>query len=408
MYVKKISDYYSVSSLKNNIRALLINYIVSFVILFSVTTIFQSLVDSISINKIVGGLLAFVSGILFLLNPKVKSFFCIVYFVINALFSIVITADTSIEINDFIFLIATVLMLIIMSDQRNSEMFLKAMRKRVGIINFTVIIECMVLGYLLLSQTGYAYHWGNGRYFLGLCNSQHTMASVACLIIAFILFLAVENKHVVFYGLMALIPAYTIFETGARVFLIPLSILFLLFVKIGFSKRYIRTIIYFAGILFAIFLLINSTMMNKLSFVFNNSYTSNAASAFTSGRSEFWKTDMELYLSGNPIQLLLGRTFETVYSTNLKSVNMNIWAHNDIIHLLVGTGLIGALEYIGVVYSAISWIKNKIDNRKKYFLMVIYIILPMLLNGFFTYQHFLYSFVILYIVVLPEKAGGLS
>ncbi|MCR4697459.1 MAG: hypothetical protein K5654_09135 [Lachnospiraceae bacterium] len=390
----------------NRLRKRLISTIVSLIIVYSFTTIIQSKIDIFSINKIVGGTLAFLSVILFCIKPKPSAFLGIFYFIINALISIITSKRISIEINDFVYLFATLLMLVTISNEKNIELFLDALKKRRKIIIIFVILECIILLYLLITKTGYSYHWGEGRYFHGMCNSQHTMASDACLIISFLVFLAKTDKRYIRYGLLAIIPAYAIFETGARVFLIPLAILTVYLIQNKFRKRFARIIIYIIGIVVSAYIMVNSAMMDKFSFVINNPYAINQMSGFTSGRTEFWKEDIKLFISGSPIQILFGRTFWDVYSTNFLKVRMEIWAHNDLIHLLIGTGLVGASIYtLFICYSLFS-VRDKINNKTTYIMLIIYVVLPLFFNGFFLYQHFLYSFVVLLFAIVLTKDGS--
>ena len=385
----------------NGLRIHLVNLIILLIVVFSFTTTVQSLFDRFSINRIIGGLLAVVSALLFFIRPEIKSFYKVTVLFVIALISLVSSVDISKDLTDFIYLFATILMILNISNKNNTALFIKSFNKFLKPISFFVIVECGILLVLLLTKKGYAYHWGESRYFLGLCNGQHTMASLCCLIVTFTIFIILQKKkHLIFWGMLVLIPSYAIFETGARVFLFPLAILLFFLIQISVKRKAIRISIYSIGIVLFVLIILHSSMLDKFQFVTGNSYAGNLARDFSSGRTEFWKVDLELFASGNFFQIIFGRGFASVYLTNLKKVSMEIWAHNDIIHLLVGTGICGAYIYISIVYTAFRNVKKLFKNRYVFAVLVVYVIVPMLLNGFFVLQHYVYSFVTLYLIML--------
>ena len=81
---------------------------------------------------------------------------------------------------------------------------------------------------------------------------------------------------------------------------------------------------------------------------------------------------------------------------------MSIWCHNDIIYFLVGGGLVGAYIYLYVIKRSFTNIRVNIKSKVSLIMLILYMILPMLLNGFMVLQHFVYSFVILYFTILLE------
>ena len=377
------------------------DWIVALIILFSFTTSVQSLVDIVSLNRIVGAIITILLMVLFCNHTQKRLFIKMAVLILIAITSLIFTRNLAKEINDLIYLFVTLLMMAVIP--RNKQLFQKAIEKRTNIIIAVMTIECILLAVLLITRTGYSYNWGGSRYFRGLCNSQHTMASLCCLIISLLVYTSKKKGNYFSIGLLMLIPSYAVLETGARVFLFPLAILLFIYVLYAVRKRYLRILIYCFGIAVGGFIILHSTMAEKFSFVTGNLYASNFASAFTSGRAEFWKVDLDLFFSGNVFQLLLGRSFSDVYLTNLQQVNLDIWAHNDIIHLLVGMGIIGASLYISIIFNTLKSIKNNIDNRLLFTVLVLYIFIPLLLNGFFGYQHYVYSFMILYFIFL---SGG--
>jgi|GEM_PF-1769512 len=387
-----------------NNKKLFINVLTISILVFSLTTLFQSLFDQLSINKVIGGIIALVAGILFLIKPSRKMFLCIGVIIIEFVFTLAITSDFSKEIMDWIFLLTTLLLIATISNNQNLQLFRFCLLKYHRLIAVLIHVECITLLYLLIRKIGYITKWGEGTYFMGFCNTQHTMASLCCLILAMILFYCKNHgKYYLRYGILGLIPLYALFQSGARVFLIPAAVLLYMFAQYGVKKKSYRIMIYIVGMLALLYAFLNSNMFQKFEFAITNPYSTNQLSGFTSGRSSFWQVDMEYYLSGNFIEILFGRCFANIYAINLQKVNMEIWSHNDIIHLLNGTGLVGAYTYLTVMFTALKKVKKEVEKKIHYFMVVVYFALPMLLNGFMINQHFVYSFIILYFTVISAK-----
>ena len=253
----------------------------------------------------------------------------------------------------------------------------------------------------MVAGIGYELNWDGTKYFVGLCFSQHTMASLCCLIVSLILFISkTENKFCILHCIMLCIPTYAILESGARVFLIPILICWYLFFHFAIKSKLYRRILYVACIVLSFFVLLNTSMINKFIYALGNSQSNNLISSFTSGRSEFWKYDIEYYFSANCLEWFLGTSFSDVYAVNMQTLNLDIWAHNDIIHLLIGGGIVGVICYSFLIFRLFNSMREYRIGGIVYISMILYLVIPMLLNGFFIYQHFVYSFIILYFVTI--------
>jgi hypothetical protein len=124
---------------------------------------------------------------------------------------------------------------------------------------------------------------------------------------------------------------------------------------------------------------------------------------FTSGRSVFWLIDLRAFYDFGFLNKLAGNGFDYIYYVNKTFYNMEIWAHNDIINLLLSVGLIGTSVYLFVIGRMIKNINVTVGKRFPSALLISYVVFPALINGFFMYQHYLYSFVILAIFIMKER-----
>lgn len=380
------------------VRKQLVNLIVDLVILFSFTTTIQSLIDSISLNKIVGISIVLFSVILFIFSHHKKAIINLIVLVVIAFLSFAVSRSISHDFNDYVFLFTTFFMIINISNKKNQRFFRKALFRKKDIIKLFAIVECAILAFLLLTKRGYTdSSWGEESFFKGFCNSQHTMASLCCFIGSFIILeTRAIKKFNIINAILLMILTYATFEAGARVFLFPILIILLLFINYSFKRLRTKIILCCLGLALFVVVLLSSNMMNKFAFVLNNIYATDALSSFTNGRSEFWAVDFNLFLSNSLFRKFFGSSFSNVYLTNLEQVDLEIWAHNDIIHLLVGTGLIGTFIYVSTLISCFVNTRHLCMSKFIVFLLVLYVVLPLLLNGFFAYLHFVYSFVVLY------------
>ena len=86
---------------------------------------------------------------------------------------------------------------------------------------------------------------------------------------------------------------------------------------------------------------------------------------------------------------------------------MEIWAHNDFINLLISVGLIGFMIYVIALWKMFSNLRYSL-KIKEYILIVSYVAIPALLNGFYTYAHYMFSFYIFMLIIMNNKKNQYS
>lgn len=390
----------TLASKAKSMRRVLTDIIAILVVFFVLTTLFQSYFEQLSINRIIGGMLALAFLMLAFINIHRRAILSFCMLIVCGIMSFAVTLDTSREITDWIYLFSTILMIETIRSSKNIDMIMESFTRKRKLISWVIHAACASLLVLLVFKIGYQQHWGGSPYFQGLTNSQHTMASVSCLILTLILFYCrIHGKHLYWYAFLAVIPLLAIFETGARIFLFPAALNIIFFLRLFVKRKSIRMTLYFMGAAVFVYMLRQSSMVEKFIYTLTTTYASNPLAAFTSGRTEFWMVDIEYYLSGNLLDWVLGRSFSHVYMINQAKVNMYIWSHNDIIFILNGAGMLGASIYIHSIYAMLKSIKKSIKLGSVYWLVALYLLVPMLLNGFYIYQHYVYSFILLYLSI---------
>lgn len=377
-----------------------IEILTNLLIIFMISTLLQSLTENIAINKIIGAIIVSLTFLICLKHMRKIHFILLIIFFCNFTFSLYESQNISRDIIEWIYVYGTFFILLMLTNKNNLKILFNSIKNKIYLISWISIFCCLFILSLIFLKIGYVNEWGKGQYFIGLCNEPHTMASVACLLLSFIFFRCqLERKKRLVFLSLSIIPIYTILETGARIFLLPAVLFIILNLKICIKNKVLRFIAYiFGGIIF-VFFLMKTSMMSKFMYALDTKYSTDILDGFTSGRSRFWKTDLDYYLSGNLYQILFGKSFSSIFILNEEVFNTAIGAHNDIIHLLNGTGIIGTGIYIYMIIKIILILKKQIKRSLFWLSCCIYLIVPMLMNGFFTYQHYVYSFVILVVAL---------
>ena len=300
------------------------------------------------------------------------------------------------------------MILLFFSEKRNFKCFKFALIRYEYIITKILYLLLFLTILSLFLNSSYIINWSDS-YYVGFVGMPHTAASSLCLLMAFFL-LIFNDKSFKFYRLCILVCLIgIIFKTGARTFIVPALLICFLYIKDVLKNKWIKMFVYVFVASLITYIFINSNMMDKFLWSADsaNQYTSNALSSMTGGRSSFWKIDLHVFFNQNPIFQIIGRGFDFPYLTNLKYYNMHIWAHNDIIDILLSLGYLGCFAYIFIWNIFLKNIFKQKKNKVLYFILLIYIFFPMLINGVFIAQHYLFSIIIFSICITSKKEKAL-
>lgn len=372
--------------------------IVFVMITYVVTTLLQGLFGSIPINRLIGfSLIALLTYEWVSTRKSHLSYMVALGFIALSLRSMTVMVNASQEASDWVYLGSTLLILALVASRFSREAVHWALYRHRGYISLVVMGSSLLLLGLLITRTGYVYAWGEEPYFKGLCNSEHTLASICTLLLVLIVFLARTGTSHGFCVASSAVVLYALFETGARTYLIPASIciLFLIdgLVERKWAKNVLVVFIFFlCAVVFA-----GSGMASKFDFVQSNVWTDSLLNAFTNGRDEIWMTDLVAWAESGVSGLLLGNSFSAIYNLNMSELSLAIWAHNDLVMVLFGAGLIGFGLYAGVLIHLLKTMRSTLQTGG-FLLLSVFVLFPLLLNGFFPYQHLVYAFALLYTV----------
>lgn len=376
--------------------------LVSLMAIYMFTTLTYTLWPVSSPNKIIGFLIFFNALCIYCMNLTKKKVMILLISMSVVSWALINTNNLFSYISDGIYFLIAILLLTEIDNEFSKNQLMSGLNNSEKIIKVLVFLCNIILCVGFFDAKCYDSSQWDGSYFIGYTNSSHTMASGACLLLIFTLY-AIRNKKKIGAFIYFVPSIIAILQSGARTFLIPIVIVCLFFYVYHIRKFSIKLLVLPLAMICAAYIFLNSSMIEKFTFSVNNQYTDmNFLGKLTNGRTAFWVVDLLEFSKYNIFQKLLGNGFHFVYQVNKEYFNLAIWAHNDFINCLLSVGLVGTLVYI---YTLICVGKKIIKMPKKHIviklLLLLYMLLPALLNGFYTYQHYFYSFIIL--VILYEK-----
>lgn len=188
--------------------------------------------------------------------------------------------------------------------------------------------------------------------------------------------------------------SWALLETGARTFLIPAAVIWIVFAQSCVKWRWLRIVLYCVLGVSAVYVFMSSGMSTKFDYLSGIGSDNSLLNTLTSGRIGYWTTDLGEFYASGPVGWLLGNSAVSVYNINFATFNMRIWAHNDFVMLLCSVGLTGTLLYILALRAFFTCLAKQV-GRLAFALVASFVLFPAQINGFYSYQHLLYAAVFL-------------
>lgn len=266
----------------------------------------------------------------------------------------------------------------------NIYMYIKKLN---NILLISIIIAQIYLIYLLISGKGFVEVWGL-RNFVGASYSPHIYSYTLILMVTVIewLYITIRDKRIF---LLYFIPILTAFLSGARTPIISMALIIIAtrFIK-NKKKNNIKYITLFSVIIISIFIILFSKQIYEYmigSNLVEKFISTKNSGNFTNGRTFYWGNSLSYFINTNIINKMLGCGIYYTVLINKYTANLEIWAHSDIVDILVSYGMIMLIIYI------ISYIKYfrflfKLQNyKKRIFLIMLSLVLLITTNGFVNY-----------------------
>ncbi|MDD4369909.1 MAG: O-antigen ligase family protein [Anaerostipes sp.] len=380
------------------------DYIALLIMMFTISTLFQGIIP-FSLNRIIITAILILVFFYDLRNPTKHTLFLLLYLVILAFLNVMLTQETSLALKDLIYFGTTLCLLDYLKEKTALDKLKNSFEKykKIFKVIFYIVYGITVLS--VFSSANYSYAWGESNYFIGLARDTHVMASSTCLLMAFMLFLFFKEKFSYVRLGMFVMLLFIVFQTGARTYIVSATIILYAYIQGNINGTLKKTILLGIAVTAVVIIFLRSGMYQKFiwSSIASNQGTTDSLVSSTGGRSAFWLIDIKEFVQNNPIYQLIGHGFDYVYQVNYEHYHMHIWAHNDIIDLLLSVGLIGTIYYLRewVSFFIMSFAQNK--NKRLLVAMCVYIAFPMFFNGLFTVQHYFMSVIIMTITLRGYK-----
>ena len=184
----------------------------------------------------------------------------------------------------------------------------------------------------------------------------------------------ISKKQLFRYFIYTVIPLLTILLGASRTYLLVGAIM--LIINLSMLIKY-KSVFWFSVIVLSILgviIVLNSSMGDKfISATTENEYLDPLA-VFTSGRSNFWKTDLIAFNKQPVFNKLFGCGFNFIRITNgaiLGTAETGIWAHNDFIQIVITFGFVGLALYLIIIRMLFKYLnKNKVPYTIGFLLLL--------------------------------------
>jgi len=372
--------------------------------IFTFTTLIQTFFP-FSINRVIGALIIICVIYYSFYHLNRRTIILLLLLSLFLFLNVVISFDKETAIVDTIYFSITVLMLNLFCNAPFYNSFSSLPEKTKSTGNILLVLCNLVLLIGIFDVNTYLSPgggWGSGEFFRGYSEAPHTLASACCLILVFV-FIRVKNSSLSFINIFYLaIPIYAIFMSGARAFLIsPLIIIWYIY-RMTITNKALKNLFISTAIFTFVFVLLGSATYIKNNYLFTIGQQSGEfLDIISNSRITLWRSSLIEFAYGNLYEILFGRGFDYIYRFLYSVTRSAVWAHNDIINLLISTGVIGVFLYTSVL---IAFIKKTVKNTEKLpkIMFIVYILFPLMFNGFYMYQHYFFSAILLSSVIKKD------
>lgn len=361
---------------KINIKKIIM-YIVIF---FPITTVIQGIPVLGNINRVMMFLLlGFMMMGMYGKKTKIKN---ILISFITVILYICAIANTNkgVELNLNIYFYFLFWIIFFIYIKENYNLLMEFVREKYDIIFKVINVWSAIVIISLFFRSSY----NVDGYFSPFGCGEHRFGSCCVMITTLIYIVAsrVNKKSVTLYYIL---PIIGIGLSGARTYLAIYIVLILCIFYMNCKNKMIFYISLIPVLIFIMVLIKISPVGDKFVNTYTDGYNGMLAT-FTSGRSHFWKYDIEAFNELSILKKMIGNGFDFVYYINLTKVNLSIWAHNDFINVLMNFGYIGLILYLYVFFDfSLKILKEKnIKGIRKYSYFFIWLFNAMF-NMVYTY-----------------------
>lgn len=372
--------------------------VIKTLLLFPILTVLQGLPYLVNLNRVFIGIL-FVEVFSLLKNMRYKPGDLLVIILTFALHIIAFyyTEGSLYNINMVFYLLLWVLLYLLISKKSSQLIDFFRFNKKYAM---TIVgIWEVIVGISILFPSCYR----DGA-FMSFCDKPFRLMPTALVIMAILfIYQNMENSNKYYWYLI--IPAYSAFMGFSRTYF-GIFIMFL-FIQLFYRVKDKRKLFFYGVplVLICYFLMMRSNIGAKIiATLYNSNSHYDFWGTITSGRTVFWKLDINAFNKLPLWNKIVGNGYNFVFETNAS--HGYIWAHNDIINLIMNFGWLGVLVYLYAFYKmSRSLLKRNNYQIAKYgFLFIVFF--NSNINMSYTYLCAFISYPLFLVSYAYIKGGG--
>ena len=258
-----------------------------------------------------------------------------------------------------------------------------------------MLFICSLWHVVVLISIPFPSSW-NGKIFQSFAGDTFRLAPSAMLIMGISLLFVVyfKKKYVGF----SFLPFLSIILGSSRTYMAVGLALMVLILYFSIRRRitYLGVLLVFG--VAALVIIMNSAMGDKILGGFEHNEYLDPLAQFTSGRSNFWKDNLDAFAAQPWHNKLLGCGYNFVRQQSVTDLRpQGIWAHNDFIQVLLTFGYVGLATYLCLVVALFK----RIFTRKVPFVVKFSMLFIWFFNAMFNMVYtYMCATISLYLMVM--------
>lgn len=307
--------------------------------LFSILTVIQGLDFFEDVNKIWLAVISLVF-VLRLLTYRytVTQFFMLLTTIVIHVFALYFTEFPLFHFNMLFYFALWVMMYVFFS--KSKAQIMTILDSSDGYINTILWIWTLLVGVSAFFPSCY-----KGNYFISLAGTSFRLMPAALIITALAMYMAVSRGKKL-YNLFLIVPTYAALMNQSRTYFGVYMLVLLMYLYASFKNKKFFYLLLVPVVIIMYFFVLTSGIAEKFADVWVTGVTTEKfLASFTNMRTTFWEWDIEAFFALPFWQQFVGNGFNFPYDVTAQYLDDPIWAHNDIINLLMNFGYIGVLIY---------------------------------------------------------------
>ena len=357
------------------------NFYYKLLLLFPLTTLFQSIPLLDWINRALFGGTLFAHIILQFYSMKIRKKWSVSFVLLLFVhaFALCVTSYPIYSVNMLFYFGFMYLYFMFFTD--NKKIISTVLKRNISFVLIVIQIWNILVGISILFPSSYMKGWGGATYFVSYARSTFRLCPSALMISVLVLvyYCIKKQRSAIFY---LIIPAFCFFMGGSRTYCGVEILVLIVFWYIFCSKRKYFYISLIPILMIFSFLVFNSAIGDKIEAqTYTESSYYDEMGTVTNGRTVFWEACLDSFSKENIYKKLFGCGFNYVYEVTYKAVHSRIWAHNDFINILLNFGYSGLGIYLYVIYALFKKYTQKSNIP---FIVVLLVFLIWLINAMFN------------------------